>query len=101
MRTRYRRRRDALLELIDERAPWIEPMGIAAGLHLVLKVQDEKQLLERADAVGLGIAPLSPMWHDPAGKPQGLVAGYGAAPEHAYAAALAALAKVLGDDRAA
>jgi GntR family transcriptional regulator/MocR family aminotransferase len=101
MRARYRRRRDALLELVQTKAPWIEPLGIAAGLHLVLKVDGERELLARAERVGLKIMPLSPMWHDPVGRPEGLVAGYGAAPEHAYAAALGALEKVLGDDRAA
>jgi GntR family transcriptional regulator/MocR family aminotransferase len=100
MRARYRRRRDMLLGLVEAEAPQMQTMGIAAGLHLVLVTGDEDEYLARAERVGLSIAPLSPMWHDPTGKPQGLVAGYGASPEHAYEASLAALGKVLGDDRA-
>jgi GntR family transcriptional regulator/MocR family aminotransferase len=87
MRQRYRRRRDALLDVLAG-----HPIrGIAAGLHLVLDVEDEAALVRAAAARGLALDGLAPYWHDPAGRPQGLVLGYAAAPEHAYAQTLATL----------
>ena len=35
MRPVYRRRRDALLAALARRLPWLEPVGVSAGLHLV------------------------------------------------------------------
>jgi GntR family transcriptional regulator/MocR family aminotransferase len=87
MRQRYRRRRDALLEVLAGRPT----RGVAAGLHLVLDVDGESALVAAAAARGLALDGLAPYWHDPAGRPQGLVLGYAAAPEHAYAQTLAAL----------
>jgi GntR family transcriptional regulator/MocR family aminotransferase len=97
-RLRYRRRRDALVGLLAERAPALAPRGIAAGLHVVLDLpspDDEWQILERAAERGLALNVLGPFWHDPAGRPGGLAIGYAAPPDHAYAQTLAALAAVL------
>jgi GntR family transcriptional regulator / MocR family aminotransferase len=87
MRQHYRRRRDALLEVLAGRPT----RGIAAGLHLVLDVAGEAEVVAAAAAHGLALDGLRPYWHDPAGKPQGLVLGYAAAPQHAYAQTLATL----------
>ena len=89
MRQRYRRRRDALLDTLAGR----RVRGVAAGLHLVLDLApgDEAPLIARAAADGLALDGLGAYWHDPAGRPEGLVLGYAAAPEHAYARTLAAL----------
>jgi GntR family transcriptional regulator/MocR family aminotransferase len=91
MRQRYRRRRDALLEVLAGRST----RGVAAGLHLVLDVDDEDEIVAAAAARGLALDALGPYWHDPAGRPQGLVLGYAAAPEHAYAGTLATLRRSL------
>jgi GntR family transcriptional regulator/MocR family aminotransferase len=91
MRQRYRRRRDALLEVLAGRPT----RGVAAGLHLVLDVEGESALVAAAAARGLALDGLAPYWHDPAGRPEGLVLGYAAAPEHAYAQTLAALRRSL------
>jgi GntR family transcriptional regulator/MocR family aminotransferase len=89
MRQRYRRRRDALLAALAGR----RVRGVAAGLHLVLDLApgEEAPLIARAAADGLALDGLGAYWHDPAGRPEGLVLGYAAPPEHAYAQTLAAL----------
>jgi len=90
MRQRYRKRRDALLAALGDR----RTLGIAAGLHVVVEVESEADVLARAqDAIAL--EPLGPYWHREAGF-AGLVVGYAAPPEHAFSAAVSALAGVLG-----
>jgi GntR family transcriptional regulator / MocR family aminotransferase len=95
MRQRYRRRRDALLELLADRAPALRTRGVAAGLHVVLDVPDEAALVARAAERSLALSRLGTFWHHPRRAPQGVVLGYAAPPEHAYAQTLAALADAL------
>jgi GntR family transcriptional regulator/MocR family aminotransferase len=90
MRQRYRKRRDALLARLGDR----RTLGIAAGLHVVVAVASEADVLARAASESLALEPLGPYWHRDPGF-EGLVIGYAAPPEHAFAAALAALALVL------
>ncbi|WP_406007995.1 PLP-dependent aminotransferase family protein [Streptomyces sp. NBC_00637] len=93
-RLRYRRRRDLLLERVGARRG---VRGIAAGLHALVEVDDEAEVLARADAEGLAVGRLGEHWHTPgAGRPQGLVVGYGTPRERLYPEALDALAKILG-----
>src|SRR5437660_6992420 len=62
LRPIYRRRRDALLSALAEHLPELEPVGIAAGLHLVAWLPDD---LEEATVVaaaadqGVAVAPVS------------------------------------------
>ena len=114
MRQRYRTRRDALLARLGDR----RTLGIAAGLHVVVEVASEQEVLARAH--DLALEPLKPYWHreprsspgaagesppgrfaqrnEPAGRGfAGLVIGYAAPPEHAFAASLSALVEALGD----
>jgi GntR family transcriptional regulator/MocR family aminotransferase len=88
MRQRYRKRRDALLAHLGTR----RTLGIAAGLHVVVEVESEQAVLARAH--DLALEPLGPYWHRSPGF-EGLVVGYAAPPEHAFAAALTALALAL------
>jgi GntR family transcriptional regulator / MocR family aminotransferase len=88
MRQRYRKRRDALLAALGDR----RTLGIAAGLHVVVEVESEAEVLARAGA--LALEPLGPYWHRDAGF-EGLVVGYAAPPEHAFAGAVSALVGVL------
>jgi GntR family transcriptional regulator / MocR family aminotransferase len=90
MRQRYRKRRDALLSRLGTR----RALGIAAGLHVVVEVASEQDVLARAAEHDLALEPLSPYWHRESIL-QGLVVGYAAPPEHAFAAALSALASAL------
>ncbi|NNN32844.1 PLP-dependent aminotransferase family protein [Streptomyces sp. S3(2020)] len=93
-RLRYRRRRDQLLHRLGERRP---VRGIAAGLHALVEVADEKEALARAEAAGLAVGHLGDHWHAPdaEGRPQGLVVGYGTPRERVYPEALEVLGKVL------
>ncbi|WP_028804026.1 PLP-dependent aminotransferase family protein [Streptomyces sp. 142MFCol3.1] len=92
-RLRYRRRRDQLLHRLGTRR---SVRGIAAGLHALVEVDDESEVLERAEREGLSIGRLGDHWHAPdADRPQGLVVGYGTPRERAYPEALEALGRVL------
>jgi GntR family transcriptional regulator/MocR family aminotransferase len=92
-RLRYRRRRDQLLDRLGDRR---NVRGIAAGLHALVEVADEAEVLERAEAEGLALGRLGDHWHIPdEAHPQGLVVGYGTPRERVYPEALAVLEKVL------
>jgi GntR family transcriptional regulator / MocR family aminotransferase len=94
MRQRYRTRRDTLLARLGDR----RALGIAAGLHVVVEVASEADVLARAASESLALEPLAPYWHRERGF-AGLVVGYAAPPEHAFPAALGALAAALGSAR--
>jgi GntR family transcriptional regulator/MocR family aminotransferase len=90
MRQRYRKRRDALLARLGDR----RTLGIAAGLHVVVEVDSEEDVVARAASESLELEPLGPYWHRERGF-AGLVVGYAAPPEHAFGAALAVLVGAL------
>jgi GntR family transcriptional regulator/MocR family aminotransferase len=101
VRQRYRRRRDRLLAAIAEHAPGVRVSGIAAGLHAVVELPlpgpSEEEVVAAAAERGIAVAGLGTMHHTAeAGRPA-LVVGYAAPPEHGYAAAIDALAKLLGE----
>jgi len=94
-RLRYRRRRDQLLHRLGARRA---VRGIAAGLHALVEVADEKEALARAEAAGVAVGRLGDHWHtaDGAeGRTQGLVVGYGTPRERVYPEALEALGQAL------
>lgn len=96
----YRRRRDQLLTALGRHAPQSQVTGIAAGLHVMLRLgsdYDEDELVASAALRGLaleGLGEYSPT-DDP--RPAALVIGYGGPPEHAYTAAVARLTAVLSE----
>lgn len=99
MRTRYRRRRDTL---VDALAPLdVEIRGLSAGLNLLLTLPDgaEPVVLRRAGEIGLGLTGLSRMRHPLAGPdvpdPDGVIVGFGTPADHAFGAAVDALCAVL------
>ncbi|MDQ0405903.1 PLP-dependent aminotransferase family protein [Streptomyces sp. NBC_01723] len=98
-RLRYRRRRDALVAALAERAPGVRVTGIAAGLHAVLELPPgtEKQTVRAAAWHGLAVHGLSMFRHPDADVPplDALVVGYGTPPDHAWAGALDALCRAL------
>jgi GntR family transcriptional regulator / MocR family aminotransferase len=99
MRQRYRQRRDQLVGTLATRAPHVRPTGIAAGLHLVLRLpaDTEARTVRAAAAAGIALDGLAVFRH-PAADPapvDGLVVGYAAPPDHGFRAALDALAGVL------
>ncbi|MET7730983.1 PLP-dependent aminotransferase family protein [Streptomyces sp. NPDC005402] len=98
-RLRYRRRRDALVAELARRAPRVHATGIAAGLHVVLRLPPgtEQAALRAAAWQGLAIHGLHRYQHPEAGveRRDALVVGYGTPPDHAWSGALEALCAVL------
>jgi GntR family transcriptional regulator / MocR family aminotransferase len=93
-RQRYRRRRDLLVRRLDSLG--IPVHGVSAGLHVLVEHPDETTVVARATAGGLALSGLREHWHDPRDATrQGLVVGYATPAEHAYRAALDALARAL------
>jgi GntR family transcriptional regulator/MocR family aminotransferase len=101
MRPVYRRRRDALLAAIAERLPGFEPVGIAAGLHLVAWLPpglDETALVTAAADRGLGVYGVTPYRIATTG-PGGLIFGYADLSEREIANGIAILADAVADLR--
>jgi GntR family transcriptional regulator / MocR family aminotransferase len=81
VRTRQRRRRDALLAGLRTHLPHARVAGVAAGLHLLVMLDGDipdTALASRAAEAGVLVHPLS--WHRIAPGPPGLVLGYAANP---------------------
>jgi GntR family transcriptional regulator/MocR family aminotransferase len=99
MRTRYRRRRDALVDALAGFDVGIR--GLSAGINVLLTLPDglEHQVLQRAGEAGVAVSGLSIMRHPLAGpdvpNPDGVIVGFGTPAEHAFAGAVNALCAVL------
>jgi GntR family transcriptional regulator/MocR family aminotransferase len=92
------RRRDTLIAALARRVPTARPAGVAAGLSLLLWLPasvDERVVVARAAERSIGLLPLESLWHDPAGKPPGLLIGYAGPPRYRFSGAVAALADLL------
>ncbi|HEY1274588.1 MAG TPA: PLP-dependent aminotransferase family protein [Thermoleophilaceae bacterium] len=100
VRTRYRRRRDALVAALAERAPALRLAGISAGLHAVVRLPrggpGERETLALAEERSLSFQTLGAFHHRGSRAGRGLVIGYGTPPEHGYGRALGELAAFLG-----
>jgi GntR family transcriptional regulator/MocR family aminotransferase len=98
-RLRYRRRRDALVAELARRAPQVGATGIAAGLHVVLRLPPgtEQATLRAAAWQGLAVHGLHRYRHPEATvEPHdALVVGYGTPPDSAWAGTLDALCAAL------
>jgi GntR family transcriptional regulator / MocR family aminotransferase len=96
-RTTYRRRRDALMAALGRHFPELPVEGIAAGLHVLVRlpqVDDDEAVAVRAEQRGVRVAPLSRYTHaTDAGS--GLVIGYGRIHEAAIPTAIRLLATAL------
>ncbi len=99
MRARYRARRDRLVALLAERAPMLTPVGISAGLGVLLELPaagpSSGELIAEAARRSLGLHPLDPHYGDGRAPRDGIVLGYGAVPEHDFEGALGALGDLL------
>ncbi|MGW7102902.1 MocR-like pyridoxine biosynthesis transcription factor PdxR [Streptomyces sp. NPDC054838] len=95
MRTRYRRRRDAVVRAVSDRPSVTGVAGIAAGLHVVLDLAAgmERPVLQAAAGQGLALEGLSAFRHPASGLPrrEAVVVGYGAPPDSAWSLTLSAL----------
>ena len=96
---RYRARRNRLVATLAERAPHVSVTGIAAGLHAVLRLPPGTEAATLKAAQWRGIALDGLDWFRQADTMpthgDGLVVGYAAPSDHAYASALDALCSVL------
>jgi GntR family transcriptional regulator/MocR family aminotransferase len=93
----YRARRDRLLAALATHLPELPPEGIAAGVHLLLRLPpgvDDAAVARDAAAARIRVPPLS-SFRVAAAEPGGLVVGYGLLHEAAVAPATRALAAVV------
>jgi GntR family transcriptional regulator / MocR family aminotransferase len=100
MRTRYRRRRDALAQVISESRPDLQLAGIAAGLHAVVYMAGDKPAEDqiKAQAAERSIALHTRGEYrqtQPRAASPAIIVGYAAPASHAYRPALHALAALL------
>jgi GntR family transcriptional regulator/MocR family aminotransferase len=94
VRPLYRRRRDAALDAVERHLPEASAAGVAAGLHLYVRLPDgvdERALIRAARLRGVLVEATARHWADSAAAPPGLVLGYGAAGEAAIAQGVAVL----------
>ncbi len=101
MRSRYRARRDRVVALLSERAPRLTPVGISAGLRVLLELPagapSGEEVAERAAARSIELFPVGRFHHHGRPVPDGVVLGYGALPEHAFEAGLKALGELFAE----
>jgi GntR family transcriptional regulator/MocR family aminotransferase len=93
----YRRRRDQLLSALGEHLPESPVEGIAAGIHVLLRLEpgvDDSAVAAAAEQVGVRVSPLSAFRIRPA-REGGLVVGYGCVHESAVDEAVRRLAGVI------
>jgi GntR family transcriptional regulator/MocR family aminotransferase len=99
MRAHYRRRRDALADALAGFEVGIG--GLAAGVNVLLTLPEgsEHEVLRRAGEAGISLQGLSRMRHPLAGQQtpnrDGIIVGFAAPAEHAFAGAVDALRTVL------
>ncbi|MCT2587525.1 MocR-like pyridoxine biosynthesis transcription factor PdxR [Actinophytocola gossypii] len=92
-RALYRARRDALLTAVAEHLPAWRPVGVAAGLHVVLRLPDgtdDAEVRRRVAERGVHVVALSEYSADP--PYPGLVVGYAATSPDRLRAAVAEIA---------
>jgi GntR family transcriptional regulator/MocR family aminotransferase len=96
-RSVYRKRRDALLAALERRLPELEVEGVAAGVHLLLRLPagvSDAAISAEAEAARICVPALSAFRLAPSDD-GGLVVGYGRLHESAVEPAAGALADVI------
>ena len=97
-RSRYRRRRDALVQAIRSELPECRLSGIAAGLHVLVSLPgrvDAAAVAAEAAARGVRVHNLDRYRARPAPAEPGLVLGYGNLADHAVMEAVGTLARAV------
>lgn len=98
-RAAYRHRRDALLTALAEHLPDWHPVGVAAGLHVVLRLpagMSDVDIQDRLATQGINVPALSGYTRGGTGAPYpGLVVGYAATSPDRLHAAVAEIAAVV------
>jgi GntR family transcriptional regulator / MocR family aminotransferase len=101
MRPVYRRRRDALLKVLRDRVPDLQPAGVSAGLHLVAWLPpdlDETTVVDAAARRGLGVYGVARYRISSPGR-GGLIFGYATLNERVIAEGIGILAEVVNEQR--
>jgi GntR family transcriptional regulator/MocR family aminotransferase len=83
MRARYRRRRDALVEVLAEALPEARVRGAAAGLHVTVELthdDDERAVRAQARSRRVEIETMGDFRPAAVGSPPALVLGYAQMP---------------------
>jgi GntR family transcriptional regulator/MocR family aminotransferase len=99
-RLAYRQRRDRLVSALARRVPEALVTGIAAGLHVLVRLPAglaEDDVITRAAARGLALQGLADSRAGEQDLGPALVVGYATPPAHAYSTAVARLCAVLRD----
>ena len=97
MRPIYRRRRDVLLDALEQQLPEARPTGASAGLHVLAYLpdgSDDVAIAARAVAAGVGVMALSPAFAA-SGRRSGLIFGYAATDERRIVEGVRRLASLL------
>jgi GntR family transcriptional regulator/MocR family aminotransferase len=98
MRLRYRRRRDVLINALEQVRPQLVT-GISAGLQALMRLPEggpsEDELIQLAASEGLSLEGLGPHWHGDRPGVSGLIIGFSRPSEGAYPAAVSLLVRVL------
>jgi GntR family transcriptional regulator / MocR family aminotransferase len=99
MRARYRTRRDRLIAMLAVRAPALTPVGISAGLRVLLELPAHgptaEELAQEAATRSIELFPVKAFHHHGPPPRDGIVLGYGSLPEHGFEAGLRALGELL------
>jgi GntR family transcriptional regulator / MocR family aminotransferase len=99
MRTRYKRRRDLLVEAVAEAMPEATVRGISAGLHATVELagdHDEAAIQQEAVRRRIELSTMRDFWIDDCPRPTTLLLGYGQIPEASIPTAIAELADAIG-----
>jgi GntR family transcriptional regulator / MocR family aminotransferase len=98
MRSRYKRRRDLLVEAVAEALPEAAVRGISAGLHATVELagdHDEAAIQEEARRRRIELSTMRDFWIDDGARPTTLLLGYGQIPEASIPTAIAELAEAI------
>jgi len=93
----YRARRDRVIAALQRRLPELTVEGVAAGVHLLLRLPagvDDAEVAEAARRTSIAVAPLSSFQLSPS-PASGMVIGYGRLHESAGEDAMGAFAAVV------
>jgi GntR family transcriptional regulator/MocR family aminotransferase len=97
-RSRYRKRRDALIRAIRAELPDCQLSGIGAGLHVLMSLPeglDAEAVAVKAATLGVRVANLDRYRELPAPAEPGLVLGYGNLADHIVSEAVRELARAI------
>jgi GntR family transcriptional regulator/MocR family aminotransferase len=98
MRTRYRRRRDLLVEALADTVPEATIRGIAAGLHATAQLPDsydEQRITDEARRRRIDLTTMRDFWFVGGSGPPTLLLGYAQLPEPSVGKAVRELAEAI------